>query len=224
MLPVLLLVTLLAAQGLNADVIWYDELTSIGHAGGLTGPFSPLDVLHSINTHSPKHGPLFFELLAGWGALVGWHHAVLRCLTALFWRIDGCLGIPHWQGFSRLARGAVGRRFPGLKRILAGIFPRNPHVHRAVGHACCDALALPAYRTVKVFDTQASLVRADPYGIFVALRSAFFILRFPGNRLLSPGFRSQDKALDTDSCGVFDCRHIVSAMVASDLPRLDNKV
>ena len=84
MLPVLLLVTLLAAQGINADVIWYDELTSIGHAGGLTGPFSPLDVLHSINTHSPKHGPLFFELLAGWGALVGWHHAVLRCLPLFF--------------------------------------------------------------------------------------------------------------------------------------------
>lgn len=84
MLPLLLLVTLLAAQGINADVIWYDELTSIGHAGGLTGPFSPTDVLHSISTHSPKHGPLFFELLAGWGALVGWHHAVLRCLPLFF--------------------------------------------------------------------------------------------------------------------------------------------
>ena len=84
MLPLLLLVTLLAAQGINADVIWYDELTSIGHAGGLTGPFSPLDVLNSISTHSPKHGPLFFELLAVWGALVGWHHAVLRCLPLFF--------------------------------------------------------------------------------------------------------------------------------------------
>ncbi|MDE2821375.1 MAG: glycosyltransferase family 39 protein [Chloroflexota bacterium] len=84
MLPLLLLVTLLAAQGINADVIWYDELTSIGHAGGLTGPFSPLDVLDSIRTHSPKHGPLFFELLAAWGALVGWHHAVLRCLPLFF--------------------------------------------------------------------------------------------------------------------------------------------
>lgn len=84
MLPLLLLATLLAAQGINADVIWYDELTSIGHAGGLTGPFSPLDVLRSVSTHSPKHGPLFFELLAGWGALVGWHHAVLRCLPLFF--------------------------------------------------------------------------------------------------------------------------------------------
>ena len=61
MLPVLLLASLLGAQGLNADVIWYDELTAIGHAGGLTGPFSPVEVLDSIRQHSPKHAPLFFE-------------------------------------------------------------------------------------------------------------------------------------------------------------------
>lgn len=84
MLPVLLLASLLAAQGLNADVIWYDELTSIGHAGGLTGPFSAVDVLDSISEHSPKHGPLFFELLASWAWLVDWHHATLRSLTLFF--------------------------------------------------------------------------------------------------------------------------------------------
>lgn len=84
LLPVLLLVTGLAAQGLNADVIWYDELTSIGHAGGLTGPFSPRQVLDSVSGTSPKHTPLFFELLAGWGALVGWHHAALRSMTLFF--------------------------------------------------------------------------------------------------------------------------------------------
>ncbi len=84
MLPVLLLASLLAAQGLNADVIWFDELTSIGHAGGLTGPFSAIDVMDSIREHSPKHGPLFFELLASWAALVDWHHATLRSLTLFF--------------------------------------------------------------------------------------------------------------------------------------------
>ena len=40
LLPVLLLATLLAAQGLNADVIWFDELSTIGLSGGLTGPFT----------------------------------------------------------------------------------------------------------------------------------------------------------------------------------------
>ena len=80
----LLLVTVMAAQGLNADLIWYDELTSISHAGGMTGPFSPIEVMESVRQHSPKHTPLFFELLAGWGALVGWHHAALRCLPLYF--------------------------------------------------------------------------------------------------------------------------------------------
>ena len=84
MLPVLFLATLLAAQGLNADLIWYDELTTIGHAGGLTGPFTLIEVAQSVSEHSPKHSPLFFELLAGWGALAGWHHAVLRCLPLFF--------------------------------------------------------------------------------------------------------------------------------------------
>ena len=84
LLPVLLLATLLAAQGLNADVIWFDELSTIGLSGGLTGPFTAVEILNDVKTHAPKHGPLFFELLAGWGALVGWHHAALRILTLYF--------------------------------------------------------------------------------------------------------------------------------------------
>ena len=84
MIPLLLLATFMAAPGLSADLIWYDELTSISHAGGVTGPLSPLDVIESVSQHSPKHTPLFFELLAGWGALVGWHHVVLRCLPLFF--------------------------------------------------------------------------------------------------------------------------------------------
>ena len=93
MLPILLLAVFLGAQGLNADAIWIDELTSIGHAGGLTGPFSPVDVLASVRDISPKHTPLFFELTAGWAALVGWHHAALRILP-LFFR-----GYRAWPGF-----------------------------------------------------------------------------------------------------------------------------
>lgn len=84
MTPLLLLVTYMAAQGLAADLIWYDELTSISHAGGVTGPSSPLDVIASVSQHSPKHSPLFFELVAVWGALVGWHHVALRCLPLFF--------------------------------------------------------------------------------------------------------------------------------------------
>ncbi len=84
MLPLLLLVTFMAAPGLSADLIWYDELTSISHAGGVTGPFSPFEVMESVREHSPKHSPFFFGLVAGWASFVGWHHVVLRCLTLYF--------------------------------------------------------------------------------------------------------------------------------------------
>lgn len=84
MVIVLLLTFALGSAGINADVIWYDELTSIGHAGGLTGENTPLDIIHSIIERSPKHAPLFFELTAGWGAIVGWHHAALRILSLYF--------------------------------------------------------------------------------------------------------------------------------------------
>lgn len=80
MLPLLLLTLLLAAPGLNGDLIWFDELTSISHAGGVNGGFTPLEIADSVQTHSPKHTPLFFEMLALWGALVGWHQVVLRAL------------------------------------------------------------------------------------------------------------------------------------------------
>ena len=83
MLPVLLLSTALAAGGLYADAIWYDELSSIGFAGGLTGPFTIPGILADVQEHAPKHGPVFFLALAGWGGLVGWHHAALRVLPLL---------------------------------------------------------------------------------------------------------------------------------------------
>lgn len=105
MLLLLLLVTLMAAPGLNSDLIWFDELTSISHAGGVDGPFSPLDVIDSVREHSPKHTPLFFELVAGWASLVGWHHAVLRCLPlyfgliALAWTFRiGADFVGRWRG------------------------------------------------------------------------------------------------------------------------------
>lgn len=84
MLPLLLLTLLLAAPGLNGDLIWFDELTSISHAGGVNGGFSPQEIADSVQTHSPKHTPLFFEILALWAALIGWHQVVLRALP-LFW-------------------------------------------------------------------------------------------------------------------------------------------
>ena len=114
MLIVLLLATALAAPGLNRDLIWFDELTSIGHAGGLTGPFSFTDVLESVKRASPKHTPLFFELLSLWAGLVGWHHAPLRCLS-LFWGLIGLAWI------YRIGRDFLGPRAGLYAGALLGL-------------------------------------------------------------------------------------------------------
>ena len=91
MLPLLLLTLLLAAPGLNGDLIWFDELTSISHAGGVSGPFSALEIADSVQTHSPKHTPLFFEILALWGSLMpaGIRSSCARCRSSVgcwLWR------------------------------------------------------------------------------------------------------------------------------------------
>ena len=103
--PLLLVITAMAAPGLSADLIWYDELTAISHAGGVTGPFSPIEVIESVRVHSPKHTPFFFGLVAGWGSLVGWHHVVLRIMALYFGVISlawvfrvGADFVDRWSG------------------------------------------------------------------------------------------------------------------------------
>ena len=131
MIPLMLLVTLMAGQGINADPIWYDELTSIGHAGGLTGPYSPLDIANSVIEHSPKHTPFFFTLLAGWATLLGWHHAVLRCLPLFFGLLAIAWTYRIGRDFLDARAGFWACAFPGPECLLAGIPARNPHVFLA---------------------------------------------------------------------------------------------
>jgi len=147
MIPLLLLATLLAGQGINADLIWYDELTSISHAGGIDGPFSPLDVAGSIREHSPKHAPLFFQLLAGWAWLVGWHHAPLRCL-------------PLFCGILALAwTYRIGADFlrPG-----AGLW--------AAAFLCCNVFWLDYNHEIRMYSLQFMLLMALIWLYFFVLR------------------------------------------------------
>ena len=93
LVPVLLLLTWLIARGLDADLIWIDELMSIGNTGGLRKiPFNPLEVTESIRIQSPQHVPGFFILLSGWAGLVGWQPAMLR-VPALFFALLAVAGV-----------------------------------------------------------------------------------------------------------------------------------
>ena len=84
-MPVLLLVAVLGVRSLNADMLWVDEVFSIGNVGGYQGPaYNPLQVWESLSQNSPQHVPGYFFVLGGWAALTGWTAFGLRALSLLF--------------------------------------------------------------------------------------------------------------------------------------------
>jgi len=84
MLPVLLLAMALGAVGLNADIVWMDEMFSLGNMGAFDDFFSPAEVLSSLAQESPDHVPLYFVLGSQWARLVGWSQVAIRYLSLLF--------------------------------------------------------------------------------------------------------------------------------------------
>lgn len=77
-------------QGLQADVIWFDELTSVGHMGVFDTSFSPDRTINSVILISTQHVPLYFLIGGVWTSLMGTSAFVLRLLS-LF---AGLLSIP----------------------------------------------------------------------------------------------------------------------------------
>ena len=84
MLPVLLLAMALGAAGLNTDIVWMDEMFSLGNMGAFDDFFSPVEVLASLSEESPDHVPLYFVLGSQWARLAGWSQVALRYLSLLF--------------------------------------------------------------------------------------------------------------------------------------------
>lgn len=81
MVVVSLLAFTFGAHGLNTDVIWADELTSVGHMGVFDAPASPTDIIASIDDKSSQHMPLYFLLGAGWANFAGWSQYSLRVIS-----------------------------------------------------------------------------------------------------------------------------------------------
>ena len=84
MLPLLLLTMALGAAGLNADIVWMDEMFSLGNMGAFDDFFSPAEVLRSLAEESPDHVPLYFVLGSQWARVVGWSQVAIRYLSLLF--------------------------------------------------------------------------------------------------------------------------------------------
>ena len=80
---ILLLASAVGANGLNADIIWGDELASVVHMGAFNPPHTPQQVIQSIHENSPDHVPLYYLLGSGWSRLVGWSQFAMRYLSLL---------------------------------------------------------------------------------------------------------------------------------------------
>ena len=100
---ILLLASAIGANGLNADIIWGDELASVVHMGAFNPPHTPQQVIQSIHENSPDHVPLYYLLGSGWSRLVGWSQLALRYLSLL-------AGVMMLAWFYRFTLDAVDKR------------------------------------------------------------------------------------------------------------------
>ena len=111
MLPILLLAFALGANGLNADVIWVDELASVTLMGAFNPPYSLSQVVESIRSYSPDQAPLYFFLGALWAQIAGWSQFALRLMSCFF-------GVLMVAWLYRFAADAVDRRTAIVAALL----------------------------------------------------------------------------------------------------------
>ena len=80
--PVLLIVAALTFRQIDLYPPTADEFFSMYNAGWLVnGPYSPIEVIESIQRNSPNHTPGYFLLLSLWGSLTAYDLALGRALT-----------------------------------------------------------------------------------------------------------------------------------------------
>ena len=77
---VLLVSFAIGARGLNADLVWADELATLKSIGAYDGFFGPAEVLDSLSVYSIYDLPLFFIVGAIWAQLGGLSPFALRML------------------------------------------------------------------------------------------------------------------------------------------------
>lgn len=80
--PVLLIAAALAVRQIDLYPPTADEFFSMYNAGWLrNGPYSPIEILQSLQKNSPNHTPGYFMLLSLWGSLTAYDVALGRVLT-----------------------------------------------------------------------------------------------------------------------------------------------
>ena len=76
-----LLAFALGIRDINVYPIWSDELDSVVHMGAFNPPFTPAQVMQSLEMHNDDHVPLFFLSGSLWLRLAGWSQFSLRLMS-----------------------------------------------------------------------------------------------------------------------------------------------
>ncbi len=80
--PILLIVAALTIRQIDLYPPTADEFYSMYNSGWLVNsPYSPIDIIQSLQRNSPNHTPGYFMLLSLWGNLIGYDLALGRVLT-----------------------------------------------------------------------------------------------------------------------------------------------
>ena len=115
---ILLLASAIGANGLNADVIWGDELASVEYMGAFDPPYSLSQVMESLEALAPDHVPLYYLLGAAWSRLVGWSQLAMRYFSLL-------AGVIMIACLYRFVRVNIGRR---IAIVAAFVMVSNSYV------------------------------------------------------------------------------------------------
>ena len=81
MMFILLLAFGLGVRGLNADIIWSDELFSLAFMGAFDPPYSPAQIIATLQVHAPDHVPLYYFFGSIWGQITDWHQLAMRFIS-----------------------------------------------------------------------------------------------------------------------------------------------
>ena len=80
-IPVILIVAALSIAQFDLYLPAYDEFRSMMNAGLITqGPYSPLEIIQSVQKNAADHMPGYFLLLSAWGNSISGDEAILRAL------------------------------------------------------------------------------------------------------------------------------------------------
>ena len=113
MLLVLLLAFARGLNGLNADVIWADELSSLALMGAFDPPYSPMQIMEIISMRARDHVPLYYFVGAAFAHLAGWSQFAMRYLSLL-------AGVAMVAALFGYARDAVDKRTALIAAFLIG--------------------------------------------------------------------------------------------------------